>query len=165
MKTNGIASATAGLLLLLSIAAARFTAPAQLEACTLLTVADASKALEQSSKPGKRMVEGSPDGCIWSADPAASDTSRKVALNTHTPRAFAAAKSPAIKTIKVEPVSGVGDEAFYQFYPNGYGTFIWVRKGNTAISIKILTTKTNQFSDEQTKSKLLTLAKAAVAKL
>jgi hypothetical protein len=166
MKTNGIASAVTGLLLLLSIAAARFAAQSQgIEACTLLTVGEVSKALEQSSKPGKRMVEASPDGCIWSADPAASDTSRQVALNLHTPRAFMIAKSPAITTIKIEVVSGVGDEAFYQIYPAPRDPFIWVRKGKNAISIKIMGTKANQFSVEQDKSKLLTLAKSAVAKL
>lgn len=167
MKTNAIASATTGLLLLLSITAARFAALSQkgIEACTLLTVGDVSKALEQSSKPGKRMVESSPDGCLWSADPAASDTSRQVALNMHTPRAFMAAKSPAITTIKIEPVSGVGDEAFYQIYPAPRDPFIWVRKGNNAISIKVMGTKANQFSVEQDKSKLLALAKSAVGKL
>jgi hypothetical protein len=166
-KTNGIASAATGLLLLLPITPARPAAPAQqqIEACTLLTVGDVSKALEQSSQPGKRMVESSPDGCIWSADPAASDTSRKVALNTHTPRAFMAAKSPAITTIKVEPVSGVGDEAFYQIYPASRDPFIWVRKGNNAISIRIMGTKASQFSLEQNKSKLLALAKSALSKL
>ncbi|HSQ31944.1 MAG TPA: hypothetical protein VLN49_18930 [Gemmatimonadaceae bacterium] len=166
MKTNGIASAATGLLLLLSITAARSAAPSQgIEACTVLTVGEVSKALEQSSKPGKRMVESSPDGCIWSADPVASDTSRQVALNMHTPRAFMAAKSPAITTIKIEPVSGVGDEAFYQIYPAPRDPFIWVRKGKNAISIKVMGTTANQFSVEQDKSKLLTLAKSAVGRL
>jgi hypothetical protein len=166
MKTNRIAPATTGLLLLLSMTAAR-TAPAQtpIEACALLTVGDVSKALEQSSKPGKRMVESSPDGCIWSADPAASDSSRKVALNTHTPRAFMIMKSSTNPTIKREPVSGVGDEAVYQIYPAPGDPLIWVRKGNEVISIRVMGTKANQFSLEQDKSKLLALAKSAVAKL
>lgn len=165
MKTNRIAMATTGLLLLVSMTAAH-TALAQkpIEACTLLSVGDVSKALEQSSQPGKRMVEASPDGCIWSADPAASDSSRKVALNTHTPRAFAIAKSSTNPAIKREPVSGLGDEAFYQIYPAPGEPFIWVLKGNTAISIRVMGTKANRFSLEQDKSKLLALAKSAVGK-
>lgn len=167
MKTNRIASAATSLLLLLSLTAARSGArtSSAIDACSLLTVADASKALEQTSQPGKRMMPSSPDGCIWSADPAASDSSRKIALNTHTARAFGFGKSPAITTIKVEPVSGVGDEAYFQIYPAPQSPFIWVRKGSNAISIRIMGTKTNQFSLAQNKDKLLTLAKAAVGRL
>ncbi|HKW49430.1 MAG TPA: hypothetical protein VJN70_18390 [Gemmatimonadaceae bacterium] len=142
--------------------AVRVSAP---EACTLLTAADASKALEASSFPGKRLVESSPDGCVWSNDPAASDSSRRVVLNTHTLRSFQAAKHPAITTIKIEPVAGIGDEAFYQIYPTG-GPFLWAIKGNTAISIRILTRlKPSPFTAEQEKSKEVPLGKAAVSKL
>ncbi len=165
MKTKRLASATTGLLLLLSITAARSTTLVQqgIDACTLLTVGDASKALEQSSQPGKRLSASSPDGCIWSADRAASD--RKIWLNTHTPRAFTIAKSSTNPVIRIEPVSGVGDEAFYQVYPAPGDPFIWVRKGTNAISIRVMGTKASQFSLEQDKSKLLTLAKSAVGKL
>ena len=165
MNTNRIAATT--LLLFLSTSAARFNAPVQKEvdACTLLTVGDASKALEQSSQPGKRLVESSPTGCMWSADPKMSDSARKIAVNTHSQRAFEFAKKPAITTIKIEPVSGVGDEAFYQIYPKGASPFIWVRKGSNAISVRMLGTSTNRFSVEQEKAKELALAKAAVAKL
>lgn len=135
-----------------------------IEACSLLTVGDASKALEQSSQPGKRMVESSPAGCIWSADPKMSDSSRRIAVNTHSARAFGFAKNPAIKTIKIEPVAGLGDEAFYQIYPND-SPFIWVKKGTNAISIRIMGTKANRFGLEQEKAKELALAKAAIAKL
>ena len=141
-----------------------FSVGQEVDACSLLSVADASKALEQSSQRGKRMVESSPSGCIWSADPKMSDSSRRVAVNTHTPRAFTFAKTPAIKTITVEPVAGLGDEAFYQIYPKD-SPFIWVKKGNNAISIRLMGTKANRFSLEQEKAKELTLAKAAIAKL
>jgi len=136
----------------------------EIDACSLLAVSDASKALEQSSQPGKRMVESSPTGCIWSADPKMSDSSRRIGVNTHSARAFGFAKNPAIQTIKIEPVAGLGDEAFYQIYPKD-SPFIWVRKGTNAISIRIMGTKANRFSLEQEKAKELTLAKAAIAKL
>jgi len=138
---------------------------AEPEACALLTKADAAKALEVSSASSKRIVDADPKGCVWSNDPAASDTSRRVLLVTHTPRAFDIAKRPAIATIKVEPVAGIGDEAFYQLYPSG-SPFVWARKGNVAISIRILTkVKPRPFADDQEKAKLVVLAKAAVAKL
>jgi len=167
MTTNRIASAATALLLVLSTSAWRFVATNQnsLEACPLLTTADASKALEQSSQPGKRYMDSDPTFCMWSADPKMSDSARKVAVNTHSQRAFEFAKKPAITTIGIEPVSGLGDEAFYQIYPKGQSPFIWVRKGSKAFSIRILGTKTNSFSIEQDKAKELVLAKVAVAKL
>jgi hypothetical protein len=162
-----ISIATCGLVLG-SIAATRF-APTGSEApaaCTLLTPGDAAKALDvKSAAAGQEMGMG-PTGCIWSNDPKASDTSRKVALNTHSIRAFDIAKKPAITTIKVEPVSGIGDDAFYQIYPNNQSPFIWVRKGDVAFSIRILTVlKPKPFTLEQEKAKEAVLAKAAVAKL
>jgi hypothetical protein len=165
-KRRILSIATCGLLLgsmsAMRTGARKAQAPA---ACTLLTAGDATKALEAQSVAGKENGMG-PTGCIWSNDPAASDTSRKVALNTHSPKAFDIAKKPAIPTIKVEPVSGIGDEAFYQIYPNNQSPFIWVRKGNTAFSIRILTQlKPKPFTLDQEKAKEAVLAKAAVAKL
>ena len=167
MTTNRIAFAATTLLLVLSTSASRFVATKQntLEACPLLTTADASKALEQASQPGKRYMDSDPTFCMWSADPKMSDSARKIAVNTHSQRSFEFAKKPAITTIVIEPVAGLGDEAFYQIYPKGQSPFIWVRKGSKAFSIRILVTKTNQFSLEQEKAKELALAKVAVAKL
>lgn len=174
MNWNRITSTTTCGLLLLATSATRplvtrpdlsSTAQNNVDACSLLTAADASKALEASSVPGKRIVASSPAGCVWSADPAASDSSRRVALVTHSLRAFQIAKSPAIKTIKVEPVTGIGDEAFYQFYPSA-SPFLFARKGNTAFSVRILRgTRSKPFTVEQEKSKEAALAKAAVARL
>jgi hypothetical protein len=167
MTKNRIASAAVVLLLVLSTSASRFVAANQntVEAGTLLTTADASKALEQSSQPGRRFMDSDPTFCMWSADPKMSDSARKIAVNTHTQRAFEFAKKPAITTIVIEPVSGVGDEAFYQIYPKGQSPFIWVRKGSKVFSIRMLGTKTNSFSIEQDKAKELALAKVAVTKL
>ena len=92
--------------LLVSISAAR-NPPV---ACTLLTTADATKALEAQSQPGKELVNST--GCVWSNDPAASDSSRRVTLVTHSLASFQAAMRPAITTIKIEPLSGIGEEAF-----------------------------------------------------
>ena len=73
---------------------------------------------------------------------------------------------PAITTIQIESVSGIGDEAFYQIYPHNQNPFIWVCKGNTAFSIRIITTlEPRPFTNDQERSKLAALAKAAVGKL
>jgi hypothetical protein len=145
----------------------RFLPPgsrAEPAACSLLTVADVATALGAPSQPGKDAGMG-PTGCIWSNDPAASDTSRRVALNTHSVRAFGFAKMTKA-TIKIEPVTGVGDEAFYQIYPNDQSPFIWVRKGDVTFSIRILSgLKPKPFTLEQEKSKELVLAKAALSQL
>lgn len=166
-----VSIATSGLLLA-SISATRTavgsratsSAPSAPAACTLLTAADATTALEQSSLPGKELVDAT--GCVWSHDPAASDSSRRVVLMTRSLRSFQAAMHPAITTIKIEPVSGIGDEAFYQIYPNNQSPFIWVRKGNDTFALRILTQlKPKPFTIDQEKSKEAALAKAAVGKL
>ncbi len=160
-------------LFLLSVSATRFipsasdgrsSTPRAPATCTLLTTADATKALDTPSQPGKQFIDST--GCMWSNDPAASDTSRRIALNMHSPRSFQFAMHPALTTIKIEPVSGIGDEAFYQIYPNGASPFIWARKGNDTFSIRILTRdKPKPFTLEQEKAKEADLAKAAVSKL
>ena len=149
-------------LLLVSITAMRVAAPA---ACTLLTTADASTALEKPSQPGKEFA--GPTSCQWSNDPAASDSSVRVTLNTHSVRSFQIAMHPAITTITIEPVSGIGDEAFYQIYPNGQTPFIWVRKGDNTFDVRIITRLKPKppFTNDQLKSKIAVLAKAAVGKL
>jgi hypothetical protein len=164
--TLGIASIASCALLLFPMPAARSTpARSDLEACSLLTAADASAALGATSGPGKRLMPQDPTGCIWSDDPAASDSSRRVAVNTHSLRSFQIAKNSTFTAIKIEPVAGIGDEAFYQLYPNA-SPFIWFTKGNVAISIRILIgTKPSPFTVEQEKAKLAVLAKSVLAKL
>lgn len=132
-------------------------------ACTLLTAAEATTALETTSLPGKELVDST--GCVWSHDPAASDSSRRVVLMTRSVRSFQFAMHPAIKTIGIESVSGLGDEAFYQIYPNNQSPFIWVRKGDAAFVIRILTQlKPKPFTIDAEKAKEAVLAKAAVKK-
>ena len=70
-----------------------------------------------------------------------------------------------ITTIKIEPITGIGDNAFYQLFPAD-SPMLWVLKGNTAFSLRIITRlKPAPFTTEQEKSKEAVLAKAVVAKL
>jgi RNA polymerase subunit RPABC4/transcription elongation factor Spt4 len=135
------------------------------DGCALLTAGDASTALEATSLPGKHLLESDSKLCGWSHDPKLSDSSSRVVLVIVRPAQFTIAKNSGFT--KAEPVSGVGDEAFYQIYPNNPSPFIWVRKGSGALSIRILTRlkPSPPFTIDQSKSKLLVLAKAAVAKL
>ena len=138
------------------------------DACSLLTPAEAGGAMGAKSYPGTLMVPGNTTGCIWSDDPQALDSSRKVALNTHTPRAFQFLKSSTSPMQKLTPVPGVGDEAYYVEYPSSKAAppFIWFKKGDAVVSIRILIgTLPDPFSTAQHEAKLLVLAKAAVARL
>lgn len=167
-----VSIATCGMVLV-SLSAARFVAapphasfssrnaPA---ACTFLGTGDATTALGVPSQPGKQFIDST--GCVWSNDPAASDSSRRVILNTHSPASFGFAAHPAITTIRIEPVAGIGDDAFYQIYPGDASPFIWVRKGTVTFSIRILTRiDPSPFTRDQEKAKEAVLAKAAVAKI
>lgn len=147
-----------------SALAARARAGGATAACALLTTADASKAMDRPSQPGKQFMDST--GCFWWSSPAEADTSRRVAVNTHSLVAFRIASHPAITTIQVQPVAGIGDEAFYQIYPNNQNPFIWFRKGNIAVSIRIITRlDPKPFTLAQEESKLTALATAAVTKL
>ena len=67
------------------------------------------------------MIPGDPTGCMLSNDPAASDTSRPVGVNTHSVTAFNMAGRKTVAAITIEPVPGIGDEAFYQVDRSGKG--------------------------------------------
>ena len=160
-------------LLITSMSAARFVTggsrlsrPVLVEpdACSLLTAAEASAAFEQTSVAGKpdKYVPGL---CAWTHDPNGADSSRRVVLVIVRPGQFQMAKRPGTPT-PIEPVAGVGDEAFYQVYPNNPLPLIWVKKGATNFTIRIITVLKPKpaFTLEQAKAKLLVLAKAAVAR-
>jgi hypothetical protein len=132
--------------------------------CSLLTPAEASIALEQTSLAGK--LNSPTPGCTWSHDSPASDTSRQVWIASHTVNAFNIAKRPALATIKIEAIAGLGDDAFYQVYPAPAPPFLWMKKGDKAISIRVITKwKNAPFTQEQEKAKLLVLGKAAVGRM
>lgn len=168
-----ISIATAALLFG-SMAATRFTAlnagsppPSHgaTDPCSLLTTSEASAALGVTSLPG------APDGgpllpsCVWSNDPKQGYNSPRILLSMHSLVAFHAASHPNIPTITVVSISGVGDEAFFQVYPNDTSPFVWVRKGNSTFSIRLVTIPPKAFTLDQAKNKETVLAKAALGRL
>ena len=155
--------ATTGLCLL-SLAAMRSSRSSAPTACALLTTADASKAMDKPSQPAKQFMDST--GCFWWSSPAEADTSRRIAVNLHSVRAFGFAMKPAIPTIQIQPATGIGDQAFYQIYPKNQNPFIWFRKGNTAVSIRIITRlDPKPFTLDDEKARLAALAKAAVTRM
>jgi hypothetical protein len=165
MTRNRAVSIIIPALLILSIGAAGSSPPHRAsDLCSLLTTAEASTALEQTSLAGK--LDSPIPGCTWSHDAKISDTSRQVWIATHTPNALNIAKHTTNPSIKIEPISGLGDDAFYQIYPAPTSPFLWVKKGDKAISIRVSNpSKKAPFTLEQDKAKLLVLGKAAVSRM
>jgi len=131
--------------------------------CSLLTPAEASVAIEQTSVAGKQLPDV-PKSCFWSHSPTGADSSRRVVLVVVTASQFQTARRGMYN--KIEPAAGVGDEAFYQTYPNNPLPLIWVKKGETNFTIRMITVLKPKppFTLEEAQAKLLVLAKAAVGK-
>jgi hypothetical protein len=134
------------------------------DACSLLTEADVSKALEVKSLPGKRIVAESPKACAWSDDAEGAFSHRRATAQYISVSGFQFVKSRA-GHITIEPVSGIGDEAYYEISKTATA-ILAVRKGNVAIQVRVLNgLKFKAFTLEQEKAKEADLAKAAVARL
>lgn len=144
--------------------AGRTAGAAEPDACTLLTTAEVSGALGVNSLPGKRTFGGSPKACLWSDDAGGSVNNRRVTLTiTSSTMAFQMMKSsPRIKT---EPVSGIGDEAFYELPGPHEAPILQVRKGSEVFTLRVLNgLKLTPFTVEDVKAKEASLAKAAAAR-
>src|SRR5689334_17717298 len=136
---------------------------AEPDACALLTEADVSAALEVKSLPGTHPVQSSTKMCSWS-DAGSDINHRRVVLSITSTAGFNFVKSRTGKII-IEPVSGIGDDAFYQMTKSSESPFLFVKKGNSAFSVRILNgLKLKAFTREEEKSKEAALAKAAVAR-
>lgn len=159
-QTLAATAASAALIL----GAWRRTPPAP-NACSLLTVAEVSAALEVASQPGKRVVESSPAACIWSTDPANSFGARRVTLSILPVAGFELTKSRTTTAYTVVPVTGIGDDAYYEVF-KADSPFLVVRKGGTAFTLRVLNgLKLKAFGLDQEKAKEADLAKAAAGRL
>ena len=132
-------------------------------ACSLLTEAQVDAALEIKSLPGKPPVPTAPQLCMWSDDPKGGVNNRRLTLSLKTVAAFDMGKS--ITQLKLEPVSGIGDEAYYEVF-SADSPLLAVRKGSSAFTIRILNgLNFKPFAADEVKAKEADLAKAVVAKL
>lgn len=138
--------------------------PDAADACSLLTVAQVSTALEETSLPGRPPVPGSSKSCIWSDALSPPLGERRATLSIISTTAFAVAKSSSGR-VTILPVTGIGDEAYYEVFKSE-SPFLIARKGDAAVQIRILNgLKLKAFTLDQEKTKEADLAKAAIAKL
>ena len=138
-------------------------APQQPSACSLLTEAEVNAALEIKTLPGKPPEPAFPRLCMWSDAPDGAIGHRRVTLSLTSKTAFDFVKGNG--HIKTEPVSGIGDEAYYQSFGSD-SPLLAVRKGSSSFSIRILNgLKMKPVTLAQEKAKEADLAKAVVAKL
>lgn len=63
---------------------------------------------------------------------------RRVTLSMSTPEAVEFAKGMKGRT--VEPISGVGDEAFYLLFRTSEAPYLYVKKGNSFLCVRDRTT-------------------------
>lgn len=132
--------------------------------CSLLTTAEASTALGLKSLPGAPAGGSLLPSCVWSNDPNQGYNSPRIMLSTHSLTSFQAASHPNIPTIKVVPISGIGDSAFFQVYGDDSNPFIWVLKGSNSFSIRLITIPPKAFTLAEEKSKEMVLAQAVLGR-
>ena len=143
MSTGWIVAA-----LLLVMPAGAFAAGG--EACTLLTDAQVTAALGVTVSPGTPI--GLPTSCQWVG---------KGKIATLTLERFDTGKKSNLPGIKVEPVSGVGDDAYYVFYSGTNRALgLVVKKGKNAFEVRVY-----GFDLEQAKPVARTLAQNVAGKL
>ncbi|HKW00649.1 MAG TPA: hypothetical protein VJN96_12535 [Vicinamibacterales bacterium] len=130
-------------------------------ACDLLTTAQVNQATGVTVAAGTAI--SAPTSCQW-AGPG-----KMVTLTINQPRSgkspveqFNAGKASTLPGVTVEPVSGVGDDAYYVYFAgtNRAGCGLVVKKGTSAFEIRIY-----GFDLAQAKTVAKTLAAAAAGKL
>lgn len=108
------------------------------EACTLLTQIQVSAALEVPVDAGTPI--GRPSACQWTGKGrfATLTITQPLAGKSAVDR-FNAGKASTLPGIITEPVSGVGDEAYYVYFSNTTraGLGLVVKKGGSAFEIRV----------------------------
>lgn len=136
------------------------------DACSLLTEAEVSAAIESKSLPGRRVIPNNPAFCIWSDSPTNTLSNRRVTLDILRPGAYDIGKSMSGSGTKIEPVTGIGEDAYYVLGNSSTSPFLYARKKGTDFGVRILNgLKFKAFTLEQEKTKEADLAKAIAAKL
>ena len=107
------------------------------EACTLLTQTQVSAALDVQVDAGTPI--GRPSACQWAGKGRFATLTIMQPLAGKSPvERFNAGKTSTMPGITVEPVSGVGDEAFYVYFSSTTRALgLVVRKGSSAFEIRV----------------------------
>lgn len=114
------------------------TAFAAGEACTLIAQTQVSAALEIPVNPGTPI--GSPSTCQWIGKGRFATLTIMQPLAGKSPiDRFNAGKTSKMPGITMEPVSGVGDEAYYVYFSGTTraGLGLVVKKGTSAFEIRV----------------------------
>jgi len=131
------------------------------EACTLLTQIQVSAALEVPVDAGTPI--GRPSACQWTGKGrfATLTITQPLAGKSAVDR-FNAGKTSKLPGITTEPVSGVGDEAYYVYFSNTTraGLGLVVKKGSSAFEIRVY-----GFDLDKAKSVAKTLCQTVAGKI
>ena len=114
------------------------TALATGDACDLLTTAEVNKLVSPSLHPGQHLSSSNKTVCGWSVSNPPKQEEPRLAVAIKTLESFNTGKG--LKELKPEPITGVGDEAWFSTLGSG-GTTLSVRKGDRAFSVKVLGSK------------------------
>ncbi len=129
--------------------------PARVAACKLLSKEEVKKVLPWEAMFDQMPIEEDPIGTTGSACNYPSATIQVLA---YTPRFFEQVR----KLGKLEPLAGIGDEAYFFANPRGYAE-LYAKAGN-----RIVTVQANEGPQRNTaalRPGVITLAKALIAKL
>jgi len=131
------------------------------EACTLLTQIQVSAALEVPVDAGTPI--GRPSACQWTGKGrfATLTITQPLAGKSAVDR-FNSGKASTLPGIITEPVSGVGDEAYYVYFSNTTraGLGLVVKKGTSAFEIRVY-----GFDIDKAKSVAKTLCQTVAGKI
>ena len=136
------------------------TAFAAGEACLLIAETQVSAALEIPVEAGTPI--SSPSTCQWIGKGRFATLTIMQPLAGKSPiDRFNAGKTSKVPGITVEPVSGVGDEAFYVYFSGTTRALgLVVRKGNSAFEIRVY-----GFEIDKAKSVAKTLCQTVAGKI
>src|SRR6476660_691781 len=136
------------------------TAFAAGEACLLIAETQVSAALEVPVEPGTPI--SSPSTCQWIGKGRFATLTMMQPLAGKSPiDRFNAGKTSKVPGITVEPVSGVGDEAFYVYFSGTTRALgLVVRKGSAAFEIRVY-----GFEIDKAKSVAKTLCQTVAGKI
>jgi len=137
------------------------TAFAAGEACLLIAQTQVSAALEIPVNPGTPI--SSPSTCQWIGKGRFATLTIMQPLAGKSPiDRFNAGKTSKVPGITVEPVSGVGEEAFYVYFSGTTraGLGLVVRKGSSAFEVRVY-----GFEIDKAKSVAKTLCQTVAGKI
>jgi hypothetical protein len=131
------------------------------EACTLISQSQVSAALEVPVNSGTPIAK--PSACQWAGKGKIATLTITQPLGGKTPiDRFNAGKTSSTPGIIVEPVGGVGDDAFYVYFDTKErsGLGLVVKKGSSSFEIRVY-----GFELDKAKSVAKTLCHAVAGKM